>query len=113
MGVEMRMPSGKSAAMPTLTPEELRRQRESMPDLITNQFETLVAAAIGCDVIVGANAHQYAAPSIAEHAGIGCVTAVYAPVAIPSLDLAPSPPPGQSVDSARTTIAEQWCNTAK
>lgn len=76
MGVEMRMPGRKSGAMPTLTPEELRRLRESMPDLITDQFETIAAAVEGCDVIVGANAHQYAAPSIAEHAGIGCVTAV-------------------------------------
>jgi len=84
MGVEMRMPAGKSGAMPTLTPEELRRFRESMPDLITDQFESIGGAVEGCDVIVGANAHQYAAPSIAEHAGIGCVTAVYAPVAIPS-----------------------------
>jgi vancomycin aglycone glucosyltransferase len=40
MGVEMRMPR-KSGAMPTLTPEELRRMRESMPDLITDQFEPL------------------------------------------------------------------------
>jgi vancomycin aglycone glucosyltransferase len=88
MGVEMRLPSRKSGAMPTLTPEELRRLRESMPDLITDQFETIGAAVDSCDVIVGANAHQYAAPSIAEYAGIGCVTAVYAPVAIPSPDLA-------------------------
>jgi vancomycin aglycone glucosyltransferase len=86
MGVEMRMPRRKSGAMPTLTPEELRRLRESMPDLITDQFETIRAAVDGCDVIVGANAHQYAAPSIAEHSGIGCVTAVYAPVALPSPD---------------------------
>ena len=113
MGVEMRMPSGKSGAMPTLTPEELRRLRESMPDLITNQFETIGAAANGCDVIVGANAHQYAGPSIAEHAGIGWVTAVYAPVAVPSLDLAPPLPPGQTIDSVRMTIAMQWRNTAK
>jgi vancomycin aglycone glucosyltransferase len=113
MGVEMRMPRRKSGAMPTLTPEELRRLRESMPDLITDQFETIGAAADGCDVIVGANAHQYAAPSIAEHASIGCVTAVYAPVALPSPDLAPPPPPGQTIDTARTTITEQWRNTAK
>jgi len=93
MGVEMRLPGRKAGAMPTLTPEELRRLRESMPDLITDQFETIGAAVDGCDVIVGANAHQYAAPSIAEHAGIGCVTAVYAPVAIPS--------------------TEQWHDTAK
>ena len=98
MGVEMRMPGRTSGAMPTLTPEELRRLRESMPDLITDQFETIGAAAEGCDVIVGANAHQYAAPSIAQHAGIGCVTAVYAPVALPSPDLAPPPVPGQAID---------------
>ena len=113
MGVEMRMPRQKSGAMPTLTPEELRRLRELMPDLITDQFETIGAAAHGCDVIVGANAHQYAAPSIAEHAGIGCVTAVYAPVALPSPGLAPPPAPGQAIDPARTTIEEQWRNTAK
>jgi vancomycin aglycone glucosyltransferase len=107
------MPGRKSGAMPTLTPEELRRLRESMPDLITDQFETLSAAADGCDVIVGANAHQYAAPSIAEHAGIGCVTAVYAPIALPSPDLAPPPTPGQAADSAPATIAEKWRNTAK
>jgi vancomycin aglycone glucosyltransferase len=112
MGVEMRMPGRKSGAMPTLTPEELRRLRESMPDLITDQFETIGAAAEGCDVIVGANAHQYAAPSIAEHAGIGCVTAVYAPVALPSPDLAPPPAAGEAIDPART-ITERWRNTAK
>src|SRR5205823_12491285 len=83
MGVEMRMPAQRSGTTPELTPEELRRLRESMPDLITDQFETIGDAADGCDVILGANAHQYAAPSIAEHAGIRFVTAVYAPVALP------------------------------
>jgi vancomycin aglycone glucosyltransferase len=118
MGVEMRMPGRTSGATPTLTPEELRRLRESMPDLITDQFETIGAAADGCDVIVGANAHQYAAPSIAERAGIGCVTAVYAPNSLPSSDLAPPPPPpgvpGHTLDTvAPSTIEEQWRNTAK
>jgi vancomycin aglycone glucosyltransferase len=113
MGVEMRMPTHKSGAVPKLTPEELRRLRESMPDLIADQFETISAAAEGCDVIVGANAHQYAAPSIAEHAGIGCVTAVYAPVSLPSPDLAPPPPPGQTIDMAgSTSVEEQWRNAA-
>src|SRR5215475_99585 len=64
MGVEMRMPAKKSGTAPTLTAEELRRLRESMPDLIADQFQTIGTAAVGCDVIVGANAHQYAAPSI-------------------------------------------------
>ena len=44
MGVEMRMPVSKAGAMPKLTPEELRRLSESMPDLITDQFETIGAA---------------------------------------------------------------------
>src|SRR5262245_56558548 len=100
MGVEMRMPARPTGTTPTLTPEELRRLRESMPDLIADQFETIGAAADGCDVIVGANAHQYAAPSIAERDGIGCVTAVYAPVALPSPDLAPPPTPGQTLATA-------------
>jgi vancomycin aglycone glucosyltransferase len=114
MGVEMRMPAHKSGAMPKLTPEELRRLRESMPDLITDQFETIGAAAEGCDVIVGANAHQYAGPSIAELAGIGCVTAVYAPVALPSSNLAPAPTPGQPIGTAGSrSILEQWGDVAK
>jgi vancomycin aglycone glucosyltransferase len=114
MGVEMRMPAPKSGALPKLTPEELRRLRESMPDLITDQFETIGRAAEGCDVIVGANAHQYAAPSIAEHAGIGCVTAVYAPVALPSPDLAPSLMPGKTIDTIElTSIVEKWRDAAK
>lgn len=114
MGVEMRMPAQRSGATPTLMPEALRRLRESMPDLITDQFETLGAAVEGCDVIVGANAHQYAAPSIAERAGIGCVTAVYAPVALPSPDLAPPPLPGQPADAtAGVSIEAQWRSTAR
>ncbi len=110
MGVEMRAPA-KGAA--PLTAEELRRLRDSMPDLITDQFETIGAAARGCDVIVGANAHQYAAPSIAERARIGCVTAVYAPVAVPSTDLEPPPPPGQGAAPATSASIEQrWRDTA-
>ena len=114
MGVEMRRPAQRSATTPTVTPEELRRLHESMPDLITDQFETIGAAVDGCDVILGANAHQYAAPSIAERVGIGCVTAVYAPVAVPSLDLAPPPPPGQFPPPVtQVSIQEQWRDTAK
>lgn len=111
MGVEMRLPR-KTAEMPKLTPEELRRLAASMPDLITDQFDTLGAAVAGCDVIVGCNAHQYAAPSIAEHLGLGCVTAVYAPVSLPSPALAPPPLPGQTVDTA-APIEQQWRSVAK
>lgn len=114
MGVEMRMPRQTSDSTPKFTPEELRRLRESTPDLITDQFETIGAMVDGCDVIVGANAHQYAAPSIAERAGIGCVTAVYAPVALPSPDLGPPPALGEPWDATRSTsIEERWRNTAR
>src|SRR5512143_4120771 len=62
VGVEMRAPrrgaTGPSAAPPAI------------PDLIADQFETIGAAAEGRDIILGANAHQYAAPSIAELRGI-------------------------------------------
>ena len=65
------MPAQGAGTTLTLTPEELRRLRESMPDLIADQFDTIAAAVHGCDLIVGANAHQYAGPSIAELKGIG------------------------------------------
>lgn len=93
VGVEMRPPAGQTAP---LTPEALRRLRESMPDLVTNQFEVVGAAADGCDVILGANAHQYAARSVAEVRKIPYVTALYAPVALPSPDHAPPPAPGKT-----------------
>jgi vancomycin aglycone glucosyltransferase len=112
MGVEMRAPPRGAGAAPALTPGQLRKLRESMPDLITDQFETIGAAVEGCDVIVGANAHQYAGPSIAERLGLGCVTAVYAPVAIPSPELAPPSMPGQT-EAAHLSIEERWRNAAK
>ncbi|HET9930040.1 MAG TPA: glycosyltransferase [Polyangiaceae bacterium] len=110
MGVEMRQPAKGASTMPKLTPEELRRLRASLPDLVTDQFDTLAAAAKGCDLIVGANAHQYAAPSIAERARIGYVTTVYAPVAVPSLELAPPPLPGQEASAG--SITERWRDVA-
>lgn len=114
MGVEMRAPKQDAGTIPKLTPEQIRRLRESMPDQIADQFETLGAAIDGCDVIVGANAHQYAGPSIAEHARIRSVTAVYAPVAIPSPDLGPPPMPGQKVVTSHSSgIRKQWLDTAR
>jgi vancomycin aglycone glucosyltransferase len=59
---------------------------QPMPDLITDQFDAVGAAAKGCDIILGANAHQYAARSIAELHGIRYVNALYAPTALPADD---------------------------
>lgn len=94
IGVEMRHPGSRNGTAP-LTAEQIRRIRESMPDLITDQFDVIGAAAEACDVILGANAHQYAARSIAELRRVPYVTALYAPVAIPSSDHAPPPAPGE------------------
>jgi vancomycin aglycone glucosyltransferase len=110
VGVEMRHPvrSGSSSAAP-LTAEQLRRLRESMPDLITDQFDAVGSAAEGCDVILGANAHQYAARSIAELRRVPYVTAIYAPVAIPSPDHAPPPAPGETwATGDAATNAQRW-----
>jgi vancomycin aglycone glucosyltransferase len=73
VGIEMRAPRAGTPPQP-------------LPDLITDQFDTVGAAANGCDVILGANAHQYAARSIAELRGIPYVNAVYAPTALPAGD---------------------------
>jgi vancomycin aglycone glucosyltransferase len=58
MGVEMRMPARTPGTAAKLTLEQMRQLRDSMPDLITDQFETIGAAVDGCDVILGANEHQ-------------------------------------------------------
>src|SRR5262245_36787414 len=50
VGIEMRAPRPGAATKP-------------IPDLIADQFDSILGAAHGCDVILGANAHQYAAPS--------------------------------------------------
>jgi vancomycin aglycone glucosyltransferase len=68
------------------------------------------AAADGCDVTAGANAHQHAGPSIAERFGLGCVTAVYAPVALPSPERAPPLMPGQPEPEHRS-IDQRWRET--
>lgn len=112
LGVEMRQPKGGASGSPApLTAEQIRRIRESLPDLITDQFDVIGAAAEGCDVILGANAHQYAARSIAELRGVPYVTALYAPVAIPSLDHAPPPAPGEKWEAEDfATHAQRWAD---
>jgi len=70
VGIEMRAPRPGAPPQP-------------IPDLITDQFDSIGPPAKGCDVILGANAHQYAAPSIAEVQGTRYVNALYAPTALP------------------------------
>jgi vancomycin aglycone glucosyltransferase len=115
VGVEMRHPGTRGSSAAPLTADEVRRIRESMPDLITDQFDAVCAAAERCDVILGANAHQYAARSIAELRGIPYVTALYAPVAIPSPDHPPPPAPGETwaLGGDFATNVQRWADNVR
>jgi vancomycin aglycone glucosyltransferase len=86
IGPELRS-TGKSSPMSTPpTPEQMRQMMEGT---VAAQFETITAAAQGCDMIVGATALQIAAPSIAEQMSIPYVFAAYCPAVLPSPHHAP------------------------
>lgn len=92
LGIEMRAPRPGETA-PT-----------SVPDLVTDQFDTIMAAAEGCDLIVGGGMHQYAVRSAAERFGIPCRVAAYAPTSLPSSSLPPAnipELPGNAADNER------------
>ena len=73
----------------TPTPPTPEQRRQMMEGTVATQFETITAAAQGCDVIVGATALQIAAPSVAEKMGIPYVFAAYCPAVLPSPHHAP------------------------
>lgn len=86
IGPELRS-TGKTnpmAARPT--PEQIRQMMEGT---VATQFETITAAAQGCDMILGATALQVAAPSIAEQLGIPYFFTAYCPAVLPSPRHAP------------------------
>jgi vancomycin aglycone glucosyltransferase len=98
--------AGQNAAPPT--PEQ---RRQMMDGTVAAQFATIMAAAEGCDAIVGATALQIAAPSVAEKLGIPYVFAAYCPAVLPSLHHAPLPQ-GWSADGAASSAA-QWAADAR
>ena len=85
IGPELRW-TGKVKPSDLPTPEQRRQMIEGT---VATQFETITAAARGCDVIVGATALQIAAPSVAEKMGIPYVFAAYCPAVLPSPHHAP------------------------
>lgn len=91
IGPELRS-TGKTNPMATRPTAE--QVRQMMEGTVATQFETISAAAQGCDVIVGATALQIAAPSIAEKMGIPYVFAAYCPAVLPSSHHAPPLLPG-------------------
>jgi len=87
IGPELRSTAKPKAAPAAPISPELRRQM--IEGTVAAQFETITAAAEGCDLIVGATALQVAAPSVAEHMGIPYVFAAYCPAVLPSPRHAP------------------------
>src|SRR5262245_55826807 len=86
IGPELRS-TGKTSPMTARPTQE--QVRQMMEGTVAAQFDTITAAAQGCDLIVGATALQIAAPSIAEKLGIPYVFAAYCPTVLPSPHHAP------------------------
>src|SRR5262249_53408868 len=82
-----------AASGPPPAPPSLERRRELAQATVAAQFESIGAAAKGCDVIVSATALQVAARSVAERMGIHYVFAAYCPIVLPSPHHAPPPLP--------------------
>jgi vancomycin aglycone glucosyltransferase len=86
IGPELRSTGKVSPFSSPPTPEQ---RRQMMEGTVAAQFETVAAAARGCDVIVAATALQIAARSIAERWNVPYVFAAYCPCVLPSRHHAP------------------------
>src|SRR5262249_10588393 len=82
---------------------------------VATQFETIAAAAEGCDLIVAATALQVAARSVAERMRIRYIFAAYCPVVLPSPYHAPPPMPPRPghTEPATADNRELWTRTAE
>ncbi|MEO8621335.1 MAG: glycosyltransferase, partial [bacterium] len=114
IGPVLRQPTVASTPI-QVTPITPERRREMMEGTVATQFETITAAAHGCDMIVGATALQIAAPSVAEKMGIPYVFAAFCPTALPS---AHHPPIllrmlGDAPAPAGTDNRELWAKDAR
>jgi vancomycin aglycone glucosyltransferase len=101
-----------STPPPPLPPERRRQLAEAS---VAAQFETVAAAAAGCDVIVAATALQIAARSVAEKRAIRYLFAAYCPAVLPSPHHAPPPLPpipGQAPPAPGASHAELWASDA-
>ena len=112
IGPELRSTGRASPAAALPTPEQRRQMMEGTVD---TQFETIAAAARGCDAIVGATALQIAAPSIAESMGIPYFFAAYCPAVLPSQHHAPPVLAmlGDTPAPAKPDYRELWAQDAR
>jgi vancomycin aglycone glucosyltransferase len=114
IGPELRKLTASSPpAMPA--PVSPERWRQMVEATVATQFETVAAAARGCDMIVGATALQIAARSVAEVMGIPYVFAAYCPTVLPSPHHAPIPLGvlGETPAPATADNRELWAQDAR
>ena len=101
-------PIGPGLRTATAPPE---RRRQLAEETVATQFETVAAAAHGCDIIVAATALQIGARSVAERLGIPYVFAAYCPAVLPSPHHPPPPLPplpGQPPLPPTADNRERW-----
>jgi vancomycin aglycone glucosyltransferase len=112
IGPELRSTAKADPAAGPPTPAQIRQMLEGTA---TAQFETITAAAEGCDVIVGATALQVAAPSVAERMGVPYVFVAYCPNVLPSPHHAPPVLGmlGDTPDAAVSEYPELWIKDAQ
>lgn len=95
-------------------PPSEERRRQAAERTVAMQFETIAAAARGCDLIVGASTHQIAGPSVAEMMGIPYVFVGYCPVVLPSVHHAPPRiVPGQDRAPSTADNRELWAELTR
>jgi vancomycin aglycone glucosyltransferase len=114
IGPELRTAMASSPPT-TAAPPSPERRRQLAEGTVATQFETIAAAAKGCDVIVAATALQIAARSLAEKMGILYIFAAYCPTVLPSPHHAPPPlppVPGQTPIPATADNRELWARDA-
>jgi vancomycin aglycone glucosyltransferase len=112
IGPELRSTARIAASSAPPTPERRRQLAEAS---VAAQFETIAAAAEGCDIVVGATALQIAAPSVAERMGVPYVFAAFCPAVLPSPH---HPPPvlgmlGDTPTPAPVDYATLWARDAE
>ena len=115
IGPELRQ-AAASGPRPTLASLSPERRRQLAEATVATQFETIAAAAKGCDIIVAATALQIAARSVAESMNIPYVFVAYSPNVLPSPRHAPPPlpaVPGQPAASAPADNTELWARDAE
>jgi vancomycin aglycone glucosyltransferase len=112
IGPELRSTGKSNPAAAPPTPEQRRAMIEGT---VAAQFNTIGAAAQGCDIIIGATALQIAAPSIAERMGIPYIFAAYCPAVLPSRHHAPPllVMRGDSPAPAMTDYTELWAQDSQ